>query len=102
MARPRGPIQHDFEFHTTPAGSGKSLAAGPGTGHWCVFDPTNGLVDSIVQTIAEDEQGYLWFGTLHGGVCRYDGQTFKTFTTQDGLAGNEVWAAVADRQGRAD
>ncbi len=30
----------------------------------------------------------LWFGTDGGGVSRYDGETFTTFTTQDGLANN--------------
>jgi DNA-binding NtrC family response regulator/ligand-binding sensor domain-containing protein len=98
-ARPGAAIPYRFEFHALPAGPGKSIAAGAGTGHWSVYDSTNGLVDSIVQAIVEDQQGYLWFGTLHGGVCRFDGQSFTTFATEDGLAGNEVWAIVADRRG---
>ncbi|MBT5448403.1 MAG: sigma 54-interacting transcriptional regulator [Gemmatimonadetes bacterium] len=97
--RPGTAISCSFEFHALPAGPGERVAAGPGVGHWSVYDSTNGLVDSIVQAIVEDQQGYLWFGTLHGGVCRFDGQFFKTFTTEDGLAGNEVWTIVADRQG---
>ncbi len=97
--RPGGPLLYRFEFHALPAGPGERIVAGPGAGHWSVYDPTNGLVDSIVQAIVEDQQGSLWFGTLHGGVCRFDGQSFTTFTTEDGLAGNEVWTIVADRQG---
>ena len=98
-ARPGAAMRCSFEFHALPAGPGERIVAGPGAGHWSVYDPTNGLVDSIVQAIAEDHQGYLWFGTLHGGVCRFDGQSFTTFTTEDGLAGNEVWTILADCQG---
>ena len=52
-----------------------------------------------MQAIAEDGTGHLWFGTAHGGTCRYDGETFIPFTTADGLAGNEIWTIKADRQG---
>ena len=37
----------------------------------------------------------MWFGT-DGGVCRYDGRTFHTFTTKDGLADNTVKAVLLD------
>jgi DNA-binding NtrC family response regulator len=33
-------------------------------------------------------------------VSRYDGERFTTFTTQDGLAHNEVYSIVADRAGQ--
>ncbi len=94
-----GKLPYNFEFHRRPLGSGKSVPARPGTGQWCTVDCRDGLVDSLVQAIAEDATGHLWFGTAHGGACRYDGETFTPFTTRDGLAGNEVWAITADRQG---
>ena len=37
----------------------------------------------------QDAKGYLWIGTGEG-LCRYDGQNFKTFTTKDGLAEDVV------------
>lgn len=43
-----------------------------------------GLSQSQVQAICQDKQHHLWVGT-YGGVDRFDGNTFKHFTTQDGL-----------------
>jgi ligand-binding sensor domain-containing protein len=52
-----------------------------------------------VEAIAQDKQGNLWFGTNGGGVTRYDGTTWKTFTSKDGLAGNSISAILTDKQG---
>lgn len=38
----------------------------------------DGLANHSVRTMFQDQQGYLWFGTLNG-LSRYDGQQFKTF-----------------------
>ena len=72
------------------------------------FTTADGLADNRVEPILEDRQGHLWFGTggyvgssmgLGAGVSRYDGHTFTTFSTADGLAGNNVRAIVQDRSG---
>tara|TARA_Y100000588_G_scaffold346983_1_gene395378 strand:- start:166 stop:489 length:324 start_codon:yes stop_codon:yes gene_type:complete len=47
----------------------------------------------------EDRNEHLWFGTNGGGVSRYDGERFETFTYEDGLAGNQVWFILEDRAG---
>ena len=98
-SRPDGKLPHRFGFHARPVGTGRHVPAGPGSGHWSALDCTDGLVDSIVQSIVQDNSGHLWFATAHGGACRYDGETFRAFTTQDGLAGNEIWAQLVDRHG---
>ena len=46
----------------------------------------------------QDRQGRLWFGT-RGGVSRYDGQTFETFTSDDGLTNDQVVSMLEDRNG---
>ena len=51
-----------------------------------------------MRAIAQDREGHLWFGTS-GGASRYDGQTFRTFTTKDGLANDFVAAIAQDREG---
>jgi signal transduction histidine kinase/ligand-binding sensor domain-containing protein/DNA-binding response OmpR family regulator len=38
----------------------------------------HGLANNSVRTILQDQEGYLWFGTLNG-LSRYDGKNFKTF-----------------------
>jgi hypothetical protein len=52
-----------------------------------------------VTSIVQDREGLLWFSTFGSGVSRYDGQTFTTFTTQDGLAHNSVTAIAQDGEG---
>jgi len=56
------------------------------------------LAGNHVWAIVEDKSGNLWFGTV-GGVSRYDGENFVTYTTRDGLADNHVWAIAEDREG---
>ena len=46
----------------------------------------------------EDREGNLWVGT-YGGVSRYDGATFATLTTEDGLAYDVVSSIAEDREG---
>ncbi len=39
----------------------------------------DGLSHSDVRAIAQDQQGFMWFGTWLGGLNRYDGYTFKVY-----------------------
>lgn len=41
----------------------------------------------------------MWFGTLGRGVSRYDGITWTSLNTRDGLAGNEVRMIYQDSDG---
>ena len=54
------------------------------------FGVTEGLGQSQAQSIAQDSLGYLWIGTMGGGLSRFDGSEFKSFTKKDGLASNFV------------
>ncbi len=47
----------------------------------------------------EDRDGNLWIGTAFEGVIRYDGESFVTFTTEDGLAGDTVREILEDDDG---
>jgi len=46
-----------------------------------------------------DKIGNLWFGTAGGGVSRYDGKSFTTFTTDQGLADNYIYCITEDKAG---
>jgi hypothetical protein len=52
-----------------------------------------------VRAILEDSSGNLWFGTYPGGVSCYDGVSWTTYTTADGLAGDYVCAILEDSSG---
>jgi ligand-binding sensor domain-containing protein len=53
------------------------------------FNANNGLPSSEIYRVHQDADGYLWFATDRG-LARYDGKGFRTFTQNDGLAGNSV------------
>jgi len=57
------------------------------------------LPNNTVLSIKEDEGGFLWFGTAGGGIARFDGKSFLTFTVVQGLADNNVNAIVQDKKG---
>ena len=44
-----------------------------------VWDAQAGLPDNKVTSIAQTPDGYLWVGTLHGGLARFDGIRFVNF-----------------------
>ena len=67
-------------------------------GTWRTLDGTNGLPGPVV-ALHQDAQGYLWMGTWGRGVATYDGQSMRTLTTEDGLAGDQVWAVAESPDG---
>lgn len=58
----------------------------------------DGLAQSQVRAMAQDAQGYLWFGTL-GGASRFDGSEFTNYALGDGLPDPQVSSMVRDRAG---
>ena len=52
----------------------------------------DGLSQSQIETVIQDNLGYLWAGTYHG-LSRFDGHRFTNFTVKDGIADNIVTAA---------
>lgn len=63
------------------------------------FTVKNGLAQSQVFSLYQDNKGFLWVGTVGGGVNIYDGKSFRILTTDDGLAGDMVFAIVPDSKG---
>ena len=61
-----------------------------------------GLSQSSIQAIAQDEQGFLWFGT-QDGLNRFDGYQFRIYKhdPQDSLTISDDWinALTCDRSG---
>lgn len=57
----------------------------------------DGLPQSQVYDIVQDEIGYLWLGTQGGGLSRFDGETFITWKEEDGLGSNYIQALAAQK-----
>jgi ligand-binding sensor domain-containing protein len=50
-------------------------------------------------SIYQDKAGIFWFGT-GGGVSRYDGKSFRSFTTKEGQWNNVITTIIEDRTGK--
>jgi diguanylate cyclase (GGDEF) domain len=55
-----------------------------------VYTPRDGLPQLQVTALCQDRSGYLWVGTLAGGVGRYDGRRFETVDAATGLPGSSI------------
>ncbi len=75
-----------------------SFSAQAGLLNFHHYDVQDGLPQTQVLSIHQDYRGYLWFGT-YGGVSRYNGVQFETFTTASGLGANAVEAIASDPDG---
>jgi ligand-binding sensor domain-containing protein/signal transduction histidine kinase len=66
-----------------------------------VWDTDSGLPHSTVTSIAQTPDGYLWVGTLFGGLARFDGVRFVNFhpgNTPE-LRSIEIQKLLVDSQG---
>ena len=53
-----------------------------------------------VMSLAEDGAGAVWMATYGGGVVRFDGDNFQSWTTRQGLPDDRVWCIRVDEQNR--
>lgn len=60
------------------------------------YKAVDGLPQSQVYAMAEDKNGYLWMGTMGGGLARFDGREFKVYTTFNGLLNNDINSLMID------
>ncbi len=47
------------------------------------ISPANGLASNVVNTVVQDEEGYIWIATING-LQRFDGNRFITFQHREG------------------
>ena len=63
----------------------------------------DGLSQADVRSIAQDPQGFMWFGTLLSGLNRYDGYGFKVFqhdsSDSTSISNNCIWVLYVDKSG---
>jgi len=73
----------------------------PQNDHYSIrnYTAVDGLPQSQVMGMAEDDNGYIWLGTAGGGLARFDGREFNVYTTYDGLLSNSINAIlISSRQ----
>ena len=63
------------------------------------YNVQEGLAQSNIYSIIQDQEGYIWLGTA-GGVSKFDGVNFINYTTEDGLADNGVKSIIQSKDGK--
>jgi ligand-binding sensor domain-containing protein/serine phosphatase RsbU (regulator of sigma subunit) len=79
--------------------TGLAFAATAQTTSFINYGVEQGLVQSQVQSIVQDNDGNLWIGTL-AGLSSYNGFAFKNYSKKDGLA--EDWITVTYKDSKGD
>jgi ligand-binding sensor domain-containing protein len=88
-------VEHD---DTVWAGTWGGGAAHFNGNKWTNYTSKDGLAGDIVYSIAQGDDGVMWFGT-NDGLTRYDGKNWQNFTTKEGLLGNDVYDLAIDSRG---
>jgi len=53
------------------------------------YSTRDGLAQMQITCAFQDNDGFMWFGTK-GGISKYDGVSFKNYTTENGLFNNDI------------
>ncbi|MFT6269015.1 MAG: signal transduction histidine kinase/ligand-binding sensor domain-containing protein [Alphaproteobacteria bacterium] len=68
-----------------------------------LFNENDGFTSSIIFSIAQDDNGFLWFGTGYNGLMRYDGKNVVVFknnpSQSNSLPNDNAGNLVLDSQG---
>ncbi len=60
------------------------------------FTVNEGLANNHVRCIKEDSWGNLWIGTSGGGISKFSGQSFKSYSSSSsGITSNYIFAVTA-------
>ncbi len=66
---------------------------------WELFTPP-GPPSNAFNGLAVDKQGILWCASNNDGIFRFDGETWRQYTTADGLINNGIKCVTVDSQNR--
>ena len=100
---PRGQAGNQADALRSHAQQSLPYRAPPAKLSFANLSVEDGLSHSDVRAIAQDKQGFMWFGTWLGGLNRYDGYSFKVYRHDDrdgrSIASDTIWALHVDRAG---
>lgn len=60
----------------------------------------SGLPHNQILCIYQDATGYIWSGTMGGGIAKFNGSTFKNYDLEQGLTNSIVRGITQDSSGR--
>jgi sensor histidine kinase YesM len=62
---------------------------------------SSGMSSDYIYQLASDKNGNMWMATDGGGICMFDGNTYKHWAAKDGLKENVVYCITIDNEGTA-
>ncbi|HAD96573.1 MAG TPA: hypothetical protein DCG19_04150 [Cryomorphaceae bacterium] len=68
--------------------------------HFTNLSLPDGLPQSQVMDMCEDSRGYIWMATNGGGLARFDGLEFRTFSSANGLPSPYIHCLLEDHTGK--
>ena len=93
------PLAEDSSGHLL-AGLNSAIARYTGD-HWTILSEKNGFEEGVVTSILADKEGSVWFGFSGHGLRKWLGYPeWEHFTKSQGIASDEIWAALRDSHGR--
>jgi len=96
LGAPLAIVEKSIQFKNDPARSSKHHARQKDeqglTNVDVAYNP-NYVISMAVQT-----DGTVWAGTWGAGLARFDGKTWKNYTTEDGLPANHIFMLYLDQQ----
>lgn len=85
------------DIWASTAGSGLvHIRMDSGTRKTTSYTTNEGLSTNVIRSIYEDEEGVMWFGSYAGGVNRFKNGRFTTYTSENGLFDDNVYAILED------
>jgi ligand-binding sensor domain-containing protein/signal transduction histidine kinase len=63
------------------------------------YTTKEGLSHNVIRCIFQDKDKNIWFGTMGGGVSKFDGEYFTNYKDKQGLSANQVRAIIQDKKG---
>jgi ligand-binding sensor domain-containing protein len=89
LGAPYEKVKDDIAFSNDPAKTSKHHAKQKA--EQGLSDVKVGYNPNYIVSLIVDEEGVVWAGTWGGGLSRFDGKTWKTYTVKEGLPGNHVF-----------
>ena len=63
------------------------------------YSVNEGLPQSTIYSIIQDKRGFMWFATYGGGLTRFDGIHYQTYTKEDGLVDDKIYSLLESSKG---
>lgn len=64
-----------------------------------IYNEQNGLPTGEANTVLQTSDGYIWIGS-YGGLIRYDGNSFRNYSTDGSVSSSSIRSLYEDSAGR--